>query len=240
MPVLCLLLTAAPAGAQFKFREPTNRQDPNALSQFHEKVLWSQFLDSRHLGNFSLEGTLAYRPARSGSLTYQCRLEGDWRSGSRQTRILLVGEDGIQVEREVSLPFPEGTVTPLDESILEDLPFTWADLLMPWLQWNQVEYLGPDRYLGRPVHRFQLTSDKADSFPFSVIVSIDEIYAALLKVDFLDSEGRFYKRIRVGGFKRFKDAWMFSELYWEHRSRRESVLLEVTAFQIGQAPSVSD
>ena len=220
--------------AQFKFRQPPNRQDPKALSVFDEEVIWGQFLKARNLGTFTLEGTLVHRPARAASRVVQCRLSGDWSKEEQVTQITLVPDSGDVVEKEIRLPLPDADEAILEKPLFEDLPFTWADVLMPCLQWSDVQYVGPDRYLGRPAHRFRLLNDDPDKSPAMVVVTIDEDYAALLKLDYMNANGDVTRRIRVGGFKQFSNEWMFSELYWEHRLTRESVRLEVSAFSLGQ------
>jgi len=115
-------------------------------------------------------------------------------------------------------------------SLLDGVAFTWLDLLMPYLQWEDVNYLGPDRYLGRPAHRYELLNPDGGSFPARVVVTLDEDYAAMLKVDLYDSNHRLQKRMRIGGFKKFEDNWMASELNWEDRPARSSVKLNVYSF----------
>lgn len=231
--------------AQFKFRKPPNRQDPDALSAFDEQRIWDQFLASRALGRFTLRGFLVYRPARSKSTTLAMRLSGDWTASEQLTRILLIDQKGEETNRTIKLSnglpvIEESCADANPESVdtgsilVDSLPFNWDDILMPFLQWTDITYLGPDRYIGRPAHRFVLANDETGELPAKVIVTLDEDFAAMLKAELIDQENQTYKRIRIGGFKEFSSGWMFSELYWEDRVKRESVRLEVDAFEIHQ------
>ncbi|MEX0325265.1 MAG: hypothetical protein AB3N33_04165 [Puniceicoccaceae bacterium] len=246
--LLATLIAVPPLGAQFKFREPPNRQNPDALEEREGDRVWEQFLVNRHIGSFQLEGVLVYRPGRAPSRTYKLQLSGNWQNGSELTRVALTGEDGQHEDKSVLL---EGGRTflvndqdsrctepvavesgQLDEPIFESLPFTWADLLMPFLNWDNANYEGPDRYLGRPAHRFSLLNPEPQSFPVRVVVTVDEDYAALLKADFHDGDDVRVKRLRIGGFKQFDNEWMFSELTWSNRPQRESVTLRVRSFKL--------
>jgi hypothetical protein len=246
--ILVLLLgglLASTASAQFKFRKPPNRQDPDALSAFDEQRIWDQFLASRALGRFTLKGLLVYRPARSKSTTLAMRLSGDWTPSEQVTGILLIDQQGNETDRTIKLskglPVNEDScadsapdsVDPTS-TLVDSLPFTWDDILMPFLQWANITYLGPDRYIGRPAHRFALVNDEAGALPAKVIVTLDEDFAAMLKAELLNENDKIYKRIRIGGFKQYSSGWIFSELYWEDRVKRESVRLEVDDFEILQ------
>ena len=246
--ILGLLLAgvlASTASAQFKFRKPPNRQDPDALSAFDEQRIWEQFLASRALGRFTLRGFLVYRPARSKSTTMAMRLSGDWATSEQVTEILLIDQQGKETNRTIKLsnglPVSEESCADPDPdnvdmggTLVESLPFTWDDLLMSFLHWTDITYLGPDRYIGRPAHRFVLVNDESGQLPSKVIVTLDEDFAAMLKAELFNDQEKIYKRIRIGGFKQFSSGWMFSELYWEDRVNRESVRLEVDAFEILQ------
>jgi hypothetical protein len=244
--LLVCALTALPLSsiAQFKFREPPNRQQPSALDDAAGQELWQWFLAGRAIGQFRIEGALTYRPAGAASVSRDLVLEGDWTRAAERTRITLGDADNARtwrVERTQAeapcITAPDGTTTTLggddwNRAFSDDLPFSWTDLLMPYLRWNEVAYEGPDRHLGRPAHRFRLYRPDGDNFPAAVVVTLDHDFAALLKVDLLDHSGFTARRVRVGGFKKFGDDWMFSELHWEDRAARSSVTLRVYSFFI--------
>ena len=103
---------------------------------------------------------------------------------------------------------------------------------MPFLKWNTHSYVGPTRYLGRPAHRFEVTNPSPGAFPSRVIITIDEDFLALLRVDYYSIDPSPVRRLRIGGFKQFDDTWMFSELNWENRQSRESMRLSVSHFSM--------
>jgi len=70
----------------------------------------------------------------------------------------------------------------------------------------------------------------AGAMPEKVVVTIDEDYAALLQADLSDATGFRSRRMRIGGFRKFGDNWMASELVWENRRERSSIKLEVYSF----------
>lgn len=247
---LALVLMAAcpvPASGQFKFHEPPNRRDPRALTADTGEIVWQNFQRNRAIGGFHLEGRLTYRPPRDASRLYSLSLDGDWSARRESTSVTLLHPDGRTFNTQVLV---EGTAAAIvdgasaasgkqlserqmQEPLFDGLPFTWEDLLMPYLQWRQVEYAGPDRYLGRPAHRFLLVNPIAGIQPARVIVTIDEDYAALLKAELYSNDDQLFKRLRVTGFRQFGDEWMFSGLTWELRTTRESILLEVDSFSTG-------
>ena len=239
------------AFGQFKFREPPNRSDPRALAPADGMNLWKQFLLNRGMGAFLLEGDLIYRPARAPSSSFSLQLQADWQPGAERTRIhiegpplpalersLLVQSDGVFVIRDdhpesvpVLLPAEE-----LTQPLWPGLPVSWNDLLLSFLKWPEVSYQGPTRVLGRPAHRFSLLNPSPDTGPASAVVILDEDFAALLQADLRAADGALLKRIRIGSFRQFGDQWMFSELFWEDRSSRDSVVLKVRDFSPQPAP----
>ncbi len=246
MMVLVLLGPATSTlNAQFKFRQPPNRQDPSALGKRDQAFVWNQFVGNRNLGPFTLAGSLVYRPASEPSRSYQFTLKADWNQQRQSSSLELVHPDGTVTETGVVISgskayraLPDGSLQPLAperlvEPIVAGLPFTWNDLLMPYLTWQDVEYEGPDRYLGRPAHRYALSNPDPEGFPARVVVTLDEDYAALLRGSLYDADGEVVKRIRVGGFRQYGDEWMFSSLYWEDRASRSSVRLSVDSFRYG-------
>jgi hypothetical protein len=241
----CLLVAAsiaAPLHGQFKFREPPNRQQPDALDASTGQVFWDWFLLNRAAGIFELEGTLTYRPSGAPSVSYQFLMRGDWQEYRQETLVRLSDESGTSFSKQVItsagqtiVSDPDGERILSEEEwpvpVIENFPITWMDLLMPYLDWQNVEYLGPDRYLGRPAHRFVLSNPHPDSFPAQATVTLDGDYAAILKADLFDATGSLLKRMRVGGIKKFPDGWMFSELNWEDREARSSIRLKLHSYK---------
>ena len=241
----CLLLivqVCSPLSGQFKFREPPNRQMPNLLDESVGQQFWNWFLSNRASGVFQFEGTLTHRPSGSASVTYDLLMRGDWRAQSQETLITLTDISGQSHSWEVDVSDGHARVVDstgerlLDEEdwtspVMEEFPFTWMDLLMPYFDWTDVTYIGPDRYLGRPAHRFSLSNPEPDAFPSSVTVTLDGDYAAVLKADLFDQRGLLLKRMRVGGIKKFEDGWMFSELNWENREARSSIRLKISSYR---------
>lgn len=247
---LLLLPTLAPA--QFKFREPPNRRDPQTMAETDGRIVWQNFQRNRAVGTFHLDGRLVYRPLRLPSESFHLTIEGVWSGEREQTLITLRNSAGSMLRRkvvtengqvrlfDVSTANDDEPVTLPDDDLqqpfIDQLPFTWSDLLMDFLHWEQVEYIGPDRYLGRPAHRFALANPLPDTSPARIVVTVDEDYAALLKAEFYSPDNNLVKRMRIGGFKQFDEEWMFSELIWEMRLRRESIRLDVHSFSTAPSP----
>lgn len=239
--LLLFLLPPAGASAQFKFREPPNRQDPAPLEAREGLLLWEAFRESRFAGSFTIKGELVSRPNAAPSFRAPFLLQGQWARACRETVITLGSDPGSVVQKRLeqcgsSFVLIEGCdrtnleAGDLRQPLFPDVPVTFQDLVMPYLDWPEVAYLGPDRFLGRPVHRFRLASPVVDSFPASVVVTLDEDYAALLEAELFDLSGFSATRVRVGGFKEFEDGWLFSTLTWEDRRARSSIRLEVYSF----------
>jgi hypothetical protein len=244
---MLLLMCPFMAHGQFKFREPPNRQNPAALEEREGDFIWQRFLHNRAIGSFSMEGSLVYRPRGAPSQSFEVEFLGEWIAGQERSTLLVRHDDGHTEEKTViirgnrafhtadasdachPLPVEEGA---LDNPLFADLPFSWSDFLMPYLNWEAVSYIGPDRFLGRPAHRFALANSDPAAFPAKVIVTLDEDFAALLKADLYNDEDKLVKRLRIGGFKQFDEEWMFSELSWSNRLSRESVQFKVDSFRM--------
>lgn len=245
-----LLLTLArphDLAAQFKFREPPNRQLPSALDRDGGERLWQQFLQARRDIRFRMEGGLVHRPSDSASTSYALTLQADWGPDFEETRILLRLPSGESLEQTIrarvdvaELEYMEalsGDWRPLGEialgqAIFPSLPLTWQDLMMPFLKWEPVTYLGPRRTIGRPAQAFRLSNPVKDVSPAFVDVVLDEDFAALLEATFHSHDGTLLKRLRVTGFKEFPSGWLFSGLVWEDRADRSSTRLEVQHFAL--------
>lgn len=242
---LLLALCGPDLAAQFKFREPTGRVDPDPLSNMEGMALWNAFQHNRAAGTFSIKGLLVFRPPLAASVDYTVRLDADWRVDHESTRVRISGQDEKVTDVELRRSAEQAILVDysgeapdcrdFDESLWQNvihdgLPFTWTDLMMPYLQWETITYLGPVRYLGRPAHRYELLDTSRDPFPARAVVTLDEDYAAMLRVDLFDAGGSLVQRLRVGGFRKFGDEWMFSELNWEDRATRSSTRLEVSTF----------
>jgi hypothetical protein len=232
--------------AQFKFREPPNRQQPDALSTEAGERVWEWFLWNREIGRFTLEGSLTYRPSGADSVEFDFQLQGDWQGACHETAVTLSGDGTQSATKAVDVCGGQAFLVDSGENessrvlldaaamsrpVFEALPFTWNDLLMPYLGWGPPDYLGPVRFLGRPAHKFALLNPDRDAFPERVVVTIDEDYAALLEAELFDGDGFAGKRMRVDGFKKFGEDWMFSGLTWENRAERSSVRLKVYSFK---------
>jgi len=226
---------------QFKFRDPPNRQDPAGLDARQGSLLWTAFREARSAGAFSITGVIVYRPNGAPSFRVPVVFSGDWSGPCSQSFITIGESPGMVVEKRIEkrgqgLILLEGEESraleeeQLREPLFPGLPVTIHDLLMPYLDWPQVEYLGPDRFLGRPAHRFRLSSPRQEGFPSHAVVTLDEDYAALLEAELFDVSGFSATRIRVGGFRQFEDGWMFSSLVWEDRRERSSLRLDVYSF----------
>jgi len=238
---LVVFSAASQLEAQFKFREPPNRQDPASLDAMDGLLLWEAFRQNRYAGSFSLEGELVSRPAGAPSSGIDLHIEAEWYPPCNETVITFrepspdplrltfeqCGSEYFLVEECNRKQLADDG---LSEALHPKVPITLQDILMPYLEWEDVDYLGPDRFLGRPAHRYRLTAPAEDVFPASVIVTIDEDYAALLKAELFDVSGFSATRVRVGGFKQFAGEWMFSSLVWEDRRERSSIRLKVYSF----------
>ena len=190
---------------------------------------------------------MSYRPAGRSSTEYDFLLEGDWNSKRHLSSLQLTDQDGVEFFKQVLVRDDTAYLVEDDngcqrESVInqngmsaplvDSLPFTWDDILMPYLQWDKVVYIGPERYLGRPAHKYVITNEDPAASISKVIVTLDEDYAVLLKSDVFNKDDTLAKRVRVSGFKQFGNEWMFSELVWEHRLSRDSVRLKVSGFQL--------
>jgi hypothetical protein len=239
--VVWLLLGAGgfPVGleAQFKFREAPNRQMPTVLDEAGAMELLDVFRGNRAMGVFVLEGELIHRPPRAASTSFGLVMRGNWQAHSEHTMVELFPAGAAEpLSFEVIITGDDSSIDDLTTPVVDELPLRWFDLLMPWLGWEQVEYLGADRLLGRPAHRFAFSRQQQDSagdeLPHTVVATIDRDFAALLKADYYDAQQNLITRLRIDGFSRFGDVWMASAITWEQRASRHSLRLSVVDFSL--------
>jgi len=240
---LFLFLSALSLFGQFKFREIPSRSDPQKLDLRESSEVWEAFMSQRALGRFEMRGQLTHRKPGEPSSRYELIFRGDWSDSEQACHLLLIDVSGEVLEREITLG-PDGPIDPVsplpeDEApfqstsrIFPSLPLTWFELTMPFLQWASFQYIGPERYLGRPAHAFRARNPDANASPSEVALTLDEDFAALLKVNTYDASGKRARSMRVGGFRKYGDIWMASEFIWEHRKERSSVRYEVSHFTL--------
>jgi hypothetical protein len=84
------------------------------------------------------------------------------------------------------------------------------DISMPFLYWETVTYLGPDRVLGRPVQRFLLQPNtfqkQPNAIPSSIEIALDTTWGIWLKIIYKDANGNILRYVNVLQLQRLGEA----------------------------------
>jgi hypothetical protein len=212
-------------GAQFKGRPTTARQTPAAISESDGELLIQRFQQNQNIGAFGYRFHLEERPYRSPSLSVTGRLFGYWLQGQRWSRIEL---DGSEHSGEISY-IMDGSLQPriwkradgsfsaipiedMNNPLVPGFSITLFEILMPYLHWEESDYQGPTRIMGRPVHRFVLENPEQDIGPAYVELSIDESYAVMLQLRSYNSDDTERRRWQAAQFKRIGEDWTIGRI----------------------------
>lgn len=241
--LLGVVLLVVPEGlAQFKGRTPPARQMPDRLDQESGEALLESFRGGQGVGVFGYKFELEERPYRDSSWQLSGRLYGHWFGDPYWSRLEIdqdSGEAAVWLLRNGREPaiwkwqddrFREVEPANWNNPLIDGSSVTIFDLLMPYIHWQESEYLGPTRHLGRPIQRFLLQNPIADAEPAVVEAYIDEAFFALLQVRSYDAEGDELRRWQAASFRRAGEDWTLGRLDLSDRQSRSSTRLRFTHY----------
>ena len=96
------------------------------------------------------------------------------------------------------------------------------DLLMPFLKWKEVNYLGPDRVSGRPAEWFSLKAKGFLGGKLQVRVALDPWFKNLLEVQSIQA-GKLWRCLRVRSFQKTEGHFFVKELRLQDMQRGEKL-----------------
>jgi hypothetical protein len=123
-------------------------------------------------------------------------------------------------------PLEESEVPPLHESI-EGMDFSWGDLALGFLWWEEGKTVGQERRKSRLCHVVDLPAPEGvDAFAL-VRLWIDAEVGMLLQAETYDAEGERLKKLEVKSLKKIDGHWTLQDLEVQSYPSRHKTILRV-------------
>jgi len=167
-------------------------------------------------------------------------------SAKRPARTLLI-QNGV-APRIWVYEAGMGSAEPLPESewhapLLADAEISAFDLLMPYLYWEDFDFEGGDKVLGRAAYRFLFrepvrAEDKAGagaspSERLSVRAYFDQQFHALLQSKLIGPDGAVTKTLTVRDLQKKSGQWMLKSIDLRNERTRDKTRFEVREAELG-------
>jgi len=115
------------------------------------------------------------------------------------------------------------------------------DLLMPYLYWEDFDFEGGDKVLGRAADRFLLHSPRRAAGeenlefggPVSVRAYFDQQFHALLQSKLIGSDGVVIKTLTVRDLQKISGQWMLKSIDLRNERTRDKTRFEVREVELG-------
>ncbi|KXU36511.1 hypothetical protein AXK11_03905, partial [Cephaloticoccus primus] len=203
-------------------------------------------------GDYFLSFDLRILPRRGRARVYHGQLWGSRNAEGPVSRVVLYGSEGGEPLRTLLVqngPRPRAwvwepsmaTAQLLPESdwqapLLAGAEISAFDLLMPYLYWEDFDFEGADKVLGRAADRFLLRTPKGEgaaSEPLAVRAYFDEQFHALLQSKLLDAAGAPLKTMTVRDLKKISGQWMLKSIELRNERTRDKTRFEVREAALG-------
>jgi len=160
-------------------------------------------------------------------------------------RTLLI-QNGAEPRIWAYQPGGRATAEPLSKRdwhapLLAGAEISAFDLLMPYLYWEDFDFEGSDKVLGRAAHRFLLRApshaagDEESEFGgrISVRAYFDQQFRALLQSKLIGSGGAVVKTLTVRDFQKISGQWMLKSIDLRNERTRDKTRFEVRGAELG-------
>lgn len=253
MLVALLLGTATVAEAQRSNRGSTV-PDVWPLTEEESGEFWRNFRVLRPAATYSFEFTLRHMPRRGDGPEFKGILWGGLTNRGTVTRIVLhpVGSPDETVEylainaREPELWrwSPASGLEAIDgaeslDPLIQGVLFSPFDVAMPFLYWDDYDYLRSERVRGRSAHVFNLTppldGDDAVYPDIGVVeVAVDSQFNAMLQIEVHDPDGDHARSMNMLNFRRAGERWIVRTMDLVDEDSRDKTRFSITgaAFDI--------
>lgn len=232
----------------FQSKDSRNEVHLEKLSSIQADVFLKETSNYLFINNFGVQFSFIHKPSASNSqIIYKGFLFGIHERSGLWKRLVLVEEsDAVLCDyvfysgkksnvwklNEETSTFDLLSHQQMNESIIDSILFRPIDILMPYLQWNHYEYLGPSRMsLNSIVQKFSFTKSEEDLLPIEgtdqVELSIDSKFNAIRKISYL-KDNTVEKELSVAGFKKVKNVWFVSRLNFKDLDSKESTVMKVS------------
>jgi len=243
--------TALAAPASKATRVPSEFVQLGKPDQAKGAEILAEFRNLGIAGDYYLQFEMRVMPRRGAETVYAGRLWGSRNELGPMSRVVLEdGQGGVHRLLIQSGPSPRiwnwlpGQTAPqlmpdagIYRPLLEDAELTAFDLLMPYLYWEDFEFEGVSKVLGRAAHTFLLTppaGDSADEGRLAAVrVQLDTQFRAMVQSELIDANGEAYKSLTLRDLKKVSDQWMIKAIDLRNEQTRNKTRFQVVRAAVG-------
>jgi hypothetical protein len=124
----------------------------------------------------------------------------------------------------------QSTKITLDTPLRQGHLLNFADILMPFLDWNLYEYRHSKRVQGRNTHiiRFKETAGRL------VDIAYDPAFEVILQCEYLDEKEKLLRTFKLLDFKKIQDIWLMKTIEIKDVPNNTVTQLTVKEVAVGQ------
>lgn len=248
-----------PAAAQRGGRGSTV-PDVWPLQEGEREEFWQNFRELRPAATYSFEFELRHMPRRGDGPSFEGVLWGGVTNRGTVIRIVLRPEgkpdETVEYlilnarEPEMWRWTAEGGLEAIDSTdafvpLMEGILFSPFDLAMPFLYWDDYQYLRSERVRGRGAHVFSLrppTDEAAGNYPTIgyVEVAVDSQFDALLRVQVHQPDSALARSMNMLNFRRAGDHWIVRSMDLIDEQSRDKTRFTINAVAFDVPLSITD
>ncbi len=224
----CLFATAATSLAQRPSNSARGPIEVEPIDQAEGREIIESFRKQRPPADSIYQFSFIHLPHRAAQTRYRgimwlsWQISGPlirvsvWKEGSplheHGNNLLIHGGENPKVWEAIA--DTSGQLVPKEvptdqwlEPVLDDLVYTTFDLVMPFVYWDDFEYTGSKRLMGRPAHLFEMQAPTATAYPGirSAEMALDADFNALRRVRLFGPHERHLKSFKILAFKQLAD-----------------------------------
>lgn len=245
--------------AQRPMQDDLRSRTMETLDASDASQLLAFFKAQRLEENFCFHFQLRQKPRRGRSVDYEGVMYGSWNEEGPVSRYRLypnaIGDVSPVDTSPIEIIVQNGRLprvwmrhrdaeaftlvedASLFKPIFDGILYTPFDLQMPFIFWDNYEYVGPSRVLSRIGQKFLMfppAGSLAERHGVAAVrVSIDDTYYALLRAEVLQGDYETRSQFTVRGIKKIQDRYIVKEVELKNLFTKDATTFSVKAARVG-------
>lgn len=223
-----------------------DRYEIEKISEEEARKRISAFRDFHYEGDFSFKFDFINMPRNGDPHVYPATLWGTWNSNAPHTRYDISTSNGQSLQiliqsgtnPKIWTSHSKGPVQELDKKdwfkpLFDNITYTYFDLSLSFIYWDNFTYLGPKRIKGRPAQTFILKPPAeitaVNPNLSGVYLALDSDYNVLIEAQLLDKEGKIIQSTKLNGFKKVDREYVIKQVDVIDEITHDKTRLDVAA-----------
>jgi hypothetical protein len=144
---------------------------------------------------------------------------------------LRLGENGSRLE-VVTDSGPEKFAAEKLKEKVRDTGITYEDLALKFLYWENARVLGDETVRTRSCWKLQVVATSRDSQYWNVVIWVDKVSGALMRMEGYDWTGKLVKRFEVVSAQKIDNRWFLKQMRVEELQPGTNKVLARTYLEI--------